>query len=174
MRLSAISLCCLLSRRGTVVNADAHVKNRCPFTVYVQSVQQQESRVYSIDPGMSYSEVYKPAVSGTGVSIKIGRNVVSDVSGGHVLGPITQLEYAYTPWRSPSLWYDLSDINDEKPRQFCDHGIVLQPSSPQCPVVDCPPDCRSVCSRVYNKFDDDYATKGCLEVVDLTLTLCTR
>ncbi|KAK8140587.1 hypothetical protein G3M48_003502, partial [Beauveria asiatica] len=109
--------------------------------------------VYQINSGQTYSEDYKPVENGTGVSIKISRMQT-------IAGPITQFEYAFVPEQSPSLFYDLSDINDANPRQFCEFGLALYPSFRECSPVICPANCGQFCSQVYNKFNDDYATQG--------------
>lgn len=154
---------------GCVVGHQARVENHCPFPIYLQSVQRPPTRqnpVYRIDPGQTYSENYKPVLDGTGVSIKISKMAST------VVAPVTQFEYAFVPGQSPNLFYDLSDINDADPRQFCEFGLALYSSSAQCPTVVCPPNCAQFCSQVYNKFNDDYATKGC-DDGPLTLILCT-
>lgn len=152
---------------GCAAGHQARVENHCPFPIYLRSVQQlilEPSPVYRIDPGQAYSENYKPVNNGTGVSIKISR-VLS------MTGPITQFEYAFVPQQTPNLFYDLSDINDGNPRQFCDFGLALYPSSLECSPIICPADCRRSCSQVYNKFDDDSATRGCHEE-SLALIVC--
>lgn len=108
---------------GCVAGDQARVENHCPFPIYLQSVQQpvpQPNPVYQIDPGQTYSENYKPVESGTGVSIKISRME----QGPSIVDPITQFEYAFVPSQSPNLFYDLSDINDADPRQFCEFGLA--------------------------------------------------
>lgn len=154
---------------GRTVGHQARVENHCPFPVYLRSVQQlilEPSPVYQIDPGQAYSEIFKPVDNGTGVSIKISR-------GQSVIGPITQFEYSFVPQQTPNLFYDLSDINDGNPRQFCDFGLALYPYSPEFSPIICPADCRRSCSQVYNKFDDDSATRGSHED-SLTLILCVN
>ncbi|KAH6871058.1 hypothetical protein B0T10DRAFT_592833 [Thelonectria olida] len=87
---------------------------------------------------------------------------------------VTQFEYTYDPTLYPGtdLYYDVSDINDAFPRQFCDYGVALKPDRPECPSVLCPPDCQKNCSAVYNYYNDDFATHGCDSDASLTLFLC--
>ncbi|KAH6865345.1 BYS1 domain-containing protein, partial [Thelonectria olida] len=87
---------------------------------------------------------------------------------------VTQFEYTYDPTLYPGtdLYYDVSDINDAFPRQFCDYGVALKPDRSECPSVLCPPDCQKNCSAVYNYYNDDFATHGCDSHASLTLFLC--
>lgn len=146
----------------------ARVVNHCPFTVYLQSVQQESSDIHELQPGASYSEVYKTVVGGTGVSIKLATAVL----GASLADPLTQFEYAFVPWQNPDLFYDVSSINDQAPRQFCQYGLRIQPSSAECASIVCPADCGSFCSQVYNVPNDNFATKGCRASGDTILTLC--
>ncbi|KAJ2982411.1 hypothetical protein NQ176_g1406 [Zarea fungicola] len=146
----------------------ARVVNRCPFAVYLQSVQQAPSETHELQPGDLYFEAYKPVIDGTGVSIKIATANL----GTSLAGPLTQFEYAFVPGQNPDLYYDISSINDMAPRQFCQYGLHVQPSSAECASIDCPSDCGNFCSQVYNEPNDDFATKGCHASGDTTLTLC--
>lgn len=146
----------------------ARVVNYCPFTVYVQSVQQEPSEIYEVSPGGSYSEAYRTVIDGTGVSIKIATATL----GASLADPLTQFEYAFVPWQNPDLFYDVSSINDQAPRQFCQYGLRVQPSSAECASIVCPADCGNFCSQVYNEPNDDFATKGCRASGDTILTLC--
>jgi hypothetical protein len=144
-----------------LASPQARVVNNCPFTIYLQSVQTEASHIEELTPGDVYTEELKLALNGTGVSIKISRSIQALVSA--VAGAITQLEYAYTPWMLPypDVYYDVSDIDDRQPRQFCDYGFALQGPRVDCPTVTCPPDCGNFCAEVYNKPKDDYATRAC-------------
>lgn len=146
----------------------ARVVNHCPFTVYIQSVQQESSDIHELQPGGLYSEAYKTVVDGTGVSIKIATAVL----GASLATPLTQFEYTFVPWQNPDLFYDVSSINDQAPRQFCQYGLSVQPSSAECALIVCQADCGNFCSQVYNVPNDNFATKGCRASGDTILTLC--
>lgn len=154
--------------RAAMASLEARVENQCPFPVYLQSVQTEPSEIREIQPGNVYSEGFKPVQDGTGVSIKIAMASLAT----SLAGPITQFEYAFVPWQTPNLFYDISSINDEVPRQFCQHGLTVRPSSAECAPIVCSPGCLDFCSQVYNKPDDDFATTGCNTSGDITLVLC--
>lgn len=148
--------------------------------------------VVTLSPGESYSETYRyasaynPATnadSSIGVSIKITSDrrlsqatTESERIAAFQSSPITQLEYTYDPtlYPAPDLYYDVSDIDDTSPRQFCQYGITLQPESAECQPVTCLPDCHRNCSAVYNYADDDFATYGCHSDSALTMLLCSN
>ncbi|KAK3934014.1 hypothetical protein QBC46DRAFT_274646 [Diplogelasinospora grovesii] len=165
------------------------VLNRCSFPVYLKSVQLNETPPQALFPGDCYSETYRyasafnPATgnfSAVGVSIKIttdeavgqsldetGRSAAFDSSA------VTQFEYTYdpVPYPLPDLYYDLSDINDTMPRQFCGYGIRIEPSSAECNTIACTPDCSQACVDAYNNPADN-ATHACYSTVNLNLILC--
>ena len=88
---------------------------------------------------------------------------------------VTQFEYTYDPQVDPSLpdlYYDMSDVDDQLPRQFCPWSYTLEPGSSRCRRVRCPANCSQICTEVYNVHDDDHATAGCDSGIGLTLTLC--
>lgn len=168
----------------------AQVVNECSFPVYLRTDQLDEPSVRMLHPGDTYSETYRykmaynPATgsgSATGVSIKISADYrlnqeLNEEERRAVFGSsaITQLEYTYDPslHPRPDLYYDVSDINDGTPRQFCAYGLALQPQSPSCPAVICPPNCQQNCSSVYNYPSDNFAAHGCQSDVDLIFFLC--
>ncbi len=153
---------------GCVAGYQAHVKNQCNSPIYLQSVQPPDipAPAVKINPGEIYSEDYKPVVHAAGVSIKNSKAE----AGGTVADPITQFEYSFVPDQLPDLYYDISNINNAQPRQFCEFGLALYPSSPQCPAIVCPPDCTEFCPQVYN-MPSSHATNGC-PAGDLTLIFC--
>jgi hypothetical protein len=159
--------------------SQVNVVNRCPFAVFVKSVQQDVSQVQELAFNKIYSETYRPVINGTGVSIttniKVGeefdeqkRSVEFDNS------PVTQLEYSYVPANGPvDLFYDISAIDDSPERQFCQYGYQLHTTSFSCDSVHCPARCDTFCPHVYNLPDDNWATHGCTSDVGLDLVLCT-
>lgn len=157
------------------------VLNRCPFPVFLKSVQQGMSQVQELAPNKIYSETYRPVINSTGVSIKITTNskVGEEVDQQKRLAefdnsPVTQLEYSYVPWNSPvDLFYDVSAIDDSPGRQFCQYGYQLRTSSIKCDSVRCPAQCDTFCPHVYNRPDDNWATHGCTSDVALEFVLCT-
>jgi hypothetical protein len=170
--------------------ATATVSNRCIFPVYLKSVQLSETLLQTLFPGDCYNESYRyasafnPAIgalSSVGVSIKITTNETvgqySDETARNAAfdsSAVTQFEYTYepVPYPSPDLYYDLSDLDDNMPRQFCDYGIRLEASSVECDTITCLPDCSRVCSDAYNN-PDDIATHACYSTANLNLILCS-
>lgn len=157
------------------------VVNRCPFVVFLKSVQQDVSQVQELGFSQIYSEVYRPVINGTGVSIKIttNRKVGEEVdeqkrSAEFDISPVTQLEYSYVLSNGPvDLFYDISTIDDSPERQFCQYGYQLHTTSFRCDSVHCPARCDAFCPHVYNLPDDNWATHGCTSDVGLELVLCT-
>ena len=180
MYLMSILLALLCSLYNSHATSQVTVINLCPFSVYLASVQQASSSIDELAAGESYTEMTRPALNGTGVSIKITSNsrvgeasTEADRSNAFDSSPKTQFEYSYVPLQQPTdLYYDLSDINDAFPRQFCRFGIALLISSSDCPDVLCPPNCDGICPDSYNNPNDNYATKGCQSGTDIALTLC--
>lgn len=187
MRLSGTLLLLGIATRCNGL-AKAIVSNRCSFPVYLKSVQLNASILQTLFPGEHYSETYRyvsafnPAtgtLSSVGVSIKITtneavgqcsdeptRNATFDSSA------VTQFEYTYEPASLPDLYYDLSDINDAMPRQFCGYGIKIEPWSVDCDTIACKPDCSRPCGVAYNNPAEN-ATHACHSSVSLNLILCS-
>ncbi|KAM4067477.1 hypothetical protein HRG_012273 [Hirsutella rhossiliensis] len=130
------------------------VVNNCGFPVHLRADQLDEPKVRILQPKDIYSEAYRnkiaynPATganSATGVSIKISADsrLNQDLADGdHIsvfeASAVTQLEYTFDPslQPGPDLYYDVSDIDDNSPRQFS---------------VICPPDCqRNLTSGLVN------------------------
>lgn len=183
----ARALIALYALAGTATaTAKATIVNACPFVVYVSSVQSPTitQTVQELKPGESYAENYKPRIcfdaennTCTGTSIKISRSPS--------LVPLSQFEYTFIPENSdtsmPDLFYDMSDIDDGRPRQFCQYGYSLKsvcnervcfiPRN-ECVEVSCLPACDLTCPNVYNVYNDDFATHACRSHVGLSLVLC--
>lgn len=143
--------------------------NKCSFPVLLQSVQRDVLASQELIPGATYAEDFKPETEGTGVAIKVG-NASAGMLGGQ---SILQFEYSYKPGQSPDLFYDISDINNSKPRQFCQYGYQIESDSPMCRAIKCLPDCQNFCPQVYNTPSENYATAGCNSNVSLSLILCS-
>lgn len=166
------------------------VSNRCSFPVYLQSVQLNETPPLRLLPGDCYNETYRyasafnpatGALSSVGVSIKLTTNGAVSQSSDEAArntafdsSAVTQLEYTYepVPFPWPDLYYDLSDINDNMPRQFCRYGIRIVPSNMECDTVACAADCSRACGAAYND-PDDIATHACYSTASLNLILCS-
>jgi hypothetical protein len=180
-----------LGRSGRA-QSQARVLNKCPFPVYIRSVLGDEPLVQIVPPGEAYAETYRhlsaynPAYgynTSVGVSIKIvrGPEISSNMEEEkkmalfHQWGAVTQFEYTYDPSLGPDLpdlYYDISEIDDRSPRQFCQWGYSIRPDSSSCEEVVCPARCDSNCANVYNVWNDDHATRGCSSEVGLSLVLC--
>lgn len=179
----------------TSQNGAAIVVNDCSFTVYYKSVSNQSVLPSAIPAGGIYKETYRlnivngvlnndGTVEGTlgGVSIKISSNQsipnAADLDAAFDSSTILQFEYTYNPDKVPGLWYDLSNVNGylnvsdgSWPFEMYG-GVILEGSSSDCPTVTCPPNQR-ICSEAYTYWNDDFATKSCLNNNSLILTLCS-
>ena len=134
----------------------ATVLNKCAFPVWISSVAGEVAGpLRNTPPGSTYSEPYRKAANGGGISIKISHT--ESVSG----VPVEQMEYTVSD--NPLLiFYDMSEIDG---RPFADK-MLLEPSAhtnPECVKVDS--------SNAYH-FWNDVATKSCSLGTDLTLKLC--
>ena len=157
------------------VTSGVIIQNRCSFPVYVDRVQIEDVSLGVLEPGDVYQEQYRyeyrlnsvtKSNEAVGTSFKIRRNPADNY--------ITQFEYTYDPnsLSSPTnVWYDISDINDGFPRQFCQWGISLLSSS--CQSFICLPNCNDVCSSAYNFWSEDKNNSGCSSSYDLTLIICS-
>lgn len=134
-----------------------------------------------LSPQQDCSEAYRPVIYGTGVSIKITTNneIGEEIDEQKLMvefgnSPIMQLEYSYVPWNSlVDLFYDISAVDDSPARQFCQDGCQLRTTSIKGDSVFCPAQCDKFCPHVYNRPDDNWATRGCSSHVALELALCT-
>lgn len=158
--------------------ASARVVNNCPYPIYIRSVLASDiGEPFLLHPGDLYTEPYRPQVcynnipnksppsNCSGVSIKIGKSLS--------MPSITQFEYTYVPNATPDLYYDISDINDAFPRQFCQYGYTLSMEDDNCKKINCPPNCKENCSAIYNYYNDDLATSGCDSRYGLDFTVCS-
>lgn len=172
------------------MGSQVQVVNKCTFPIHLRADQLDEPEIQRVQPGGTYRAAYRNKVaynpatgadSAVGVSIKISADSrLRNETGEDLLSlfrtsPVTQLEYTFDPTLKPGpdLYYDLSDIDDSSPRQFCKYGLALVPQRNSCTPVVCPPDCERNCSSVYNYPSDDFATRGCESNVGLTLFLCS-
>lgn len=116
------------------------VANRCPFALFLKSVQQNASQIQDLAPNKIYSEEYRPVINGTGVSIKITTNskIGEEIDEQKRMAefdnsPITQLEYSCVPWNGlVDLFYDISAVDDSPARQLCQYGYQLRTTSTKC------------------------------------------
>lgn len=168
MKLLVAIILFVYHSRSSLAASQAVVVNNCSFPVLLQSVQRDVSAVQVLSPGATYAENFKPEIEGTGVAIKVG----DATTGTQGAQSILQFEYSYKPGQSPDLFYDISDINNSKPRQFCQYGYKLESDPPVCRTIKCLPDCQNFCPQVYNTPSENYATAGCNSNVNLSLILC--
>jgi hypothetical protein len=149
--------------------AVAAIVNRCPSSVYIWSVgDEQDPMVALPNQTIGYSEEYRTKEDGGGISIKFAPWYAGD----HQLDfsrNISQFEYTLDH-ESNKIWYDLSNVNGNAYQEV---PILLQPSDTSCPNVTCAAD-DAVCKAAYNNWNDDLATHACGIENDLILTLCTN
>ncbi|MCJ1394778.1 hypothetical protein MMC18_007658 [Xylographa bjoerkii] len=139
--------------------SSAVVNNQCGFPVYLWSVGETSSEMFTIEPnGTPYSEEYQTRTDGGGISIKIS-TVYEDEQ------IITQFEYTLGKGQ---LWYDVSNVNGFP---FSDDGLELIPSESSCRNVTCPAG-EGACHAAYTLPEDNWATAECDPTSDLTMTLC--
>ncbi|MCJ1473851.1 hypothetical protein MMC13_002503 [Lambiella insularis] len=157
MKFTTFSTAVVLAFASSAQASSAIVKNECSFPVYLWSVGEASSEMYTIESkGEPYSEEYVPRAD-AGMSLKIS-TVPGDLS------TITQFEYTLD---SPNVWYDASNINGYP---FQKWGLQIIPSSSSCPNVTC--EFPGVCTEAYNAPSDNAATHMCDANSDLTMTLC--
>lgn len=157
MQFTTISAAAVLALASCAQASKAIVKNECSFPIYLWSVGDESSDMYTIESkAKPYTEEYvnRP---GAGMALKI-----STVEGD--LSQITQFEYTLD---TPNIWYDASNINGYP---FSEFGLEIVPSSSGCPNVTCMS--PGICTEAYNVPSDNAATHMCDENSDLTMTLC--
>lgn len=150
-------------KRGSI-----HLRNNCPFPLYVEAVANVTYLNTVLQPGRSISDPYRLTIDGKGTSLKIATQKGSS--------NITQVEYSAcfpSKWDTGCLplqtvFYDLSNINGNPLMQY---GIRIEPSFENCITITCPPNVRQ-CDQVYNNPDENYATKACDSSADLKVDLC--
>lgn len=151
----------LLAACAPIVSAvgNAVIHNQCDFPVYLWSVSNVAGPMQELAAnGGEYTEAYENNPDGGGISIKLGR----DTTGAN----ITQFEYTL---ETPSLWYDLSNINGYP---FMAYGVSVVPSSSACNQVICPAGIE-LCADAYNTPDENYATAECSSDADMVVLLCS-
>ena len=155
----------LIAASSAVVSAgSAIVNNHCAQPVYLWSVSDYaDGEMHTIAPGGSYSEPYRTAKNGGGVSIKMAK--VDNLWGVDGVQPdINQFEYTL----AGNIWYDISNINGNP---FYTGGLTLTPSDPSCPSKVCPAQQKD-CQDAYNIPTDDHATAACSAESNLVFSLC--
>jgi hypothetical protein len=139
----------------------AFFENWCNSEVYVWSVANVPNNTINyLAPVIGdFNETYRTNPNGGGISLKIATAPVDS--------DITQFEYTYLT-ENPNVYYDISNVNGYP---FEEWGLALSPPAPNCSSISCDPGV-ALCPDVYNKPDDDLATKNCDVSANLTLTLC--
>jgi len=152
------ALAAVLAFASTAQASSAIVNNHCDFPVYLWSVGDTSSDMFTIESnGTPYTEEYQARAAG-GISLKI-----SAVNG----DPTTVTQFEYT-LDGASLWYDVSNVNGFP---FSEDGLELVPTVSSCRNVTCPAG-EGTCHAAYTQSDDNWATAECDSTSDLTMNLC--
>lgn len=163
---------------------NASIVNRCPYDVYVWSIDKEEGcptgAAHKLATGGKYSEPYRLGKNGGGISLKISK---FDTCGGKDL---TQLEYQITADKPKynGNYLDMSFVDCTKNLEDCPgrtDGFFMKAgnqlgafrsavNNEHCPVFNV--NNAEEAARVsYIKWDDPQ-TKFCDETQDLDLYLC--
>lgn len=104
MFLPALTSALALSTR-TVPDPQAKVHNKCPFPIWVTSVQNTAGPIQFLPSGATFSEVQRNPENGTGVSIQI----TTSVDGAQTKAPILIMGYSWD--NRTGLYYSLNTVN---------------------------------------------------------------
>ena len=113
---------------------NAIVSNRCPYDIWLWSVDQgYSSPPIHIPSGTKYSEPFRSACNGCGSSLKISRT--DQLIGGQH----TQFEYSIA---NGDIWYDISFVNCAKGENASncpghDKGLAMDSPEKACGKANC-------------------------------------
>jgi hypothetical protein len=147
-------------RRDTAVTSDGvEITNNMEQTVYLWSVSDVSSEMYTLNNGESYSENWRTNPNGGGISIKMSfTSEQTDV-----------LQYEYT-YEDPIIWWDLSCINMDDSSEFSTMGFAVTSEDSSCESATCAPG-DFACAAAYLFPDDNDATHACASSDLLRLNL---
>ncbi|KAF2704412.1 hypothetical protein K504DRAFT_506898 [Pleomassaria siparia CBS 279.74] len=113
-----------LALASTALAGQSVIRNQCPFTVYITSVDITNSSTVAIASGGSWSEPQR-YIPGVGIAIKIGTSATAE----------DLIQFAYTAYPSPWIYYDLNAAPKLDPL-FEGQSLVLSGSAPDAPVIE--------------------------------------
>lgn len=144
---------------ATITSNGIEITNNMDQTIYLWSVSDVSSSMYTINSGESYSESWQTNPDGGGVSIKMSLSEdESDV-----------LQYEYT-LEDPIIWWDLSLINMDEGSEFTTVGFSVTSDDSSCESATCAPG-DLACGAAYLYPTDNDATHACQSVDLLKLAL---
>lgn len=132
--LSKFILAIAAMQAGLATAGNAIISNRCPYDIWVWSVDQTHwSAPIHVPARSKYSEPFRSACNGCGTSMKVSK---SDqlVGGAH-----TQFEYSIV---NNQIWYDISLVDCAKGQDASacpghDFGLAMDSPDQSCGKVDC-------------------------------------
>ncbi|EED20293.1 conserved hypothetical protein [Talaromyces stipitatus ATCC 10500] len=140
----------LMARQEANITSDGvQIVNNMEKTVYLWSVSDVSSEMYTLNSGESYSENWRTNPNGGGVSIKISFSPEQT----------NVLQYEYT-YQDPIIWWDLSCINMGDNSEFTTMGFAVSSADSTCEAATCAPG-DIACAAAYLLPDDNWATHSC-------------
>lgn len=182
--VSAASSATAFNLNSTCIESQpkARVVNRCSYPVYLWSVVKGDSCPENggavLQPGEFYQENFRPAVGGTGTSIKVSKTQTCEDT--HLL----QLEY-YIETNSPGFNYNYLDVSyvncQAKDCPSAAEGFYLKSGNADgkfarndantiCPIISC--GTWDDCAKMSYVLPDDERTKSCDPQADLDFYMC--
>jgi hypothetical protein len=169
----------------------ARVHNRCPYPVYLWSVEKDQGCdkgvMKTLNTGESYEEKYRDDFDSIGVSIKISKT--EQCKGTLATGEnidITQLEY-HINHDNPNFLYNFLDVSfvdclggdcPGRDKFYLKSGNNGDPrlatagaDKAICPILSC--NSKELCSTMAYVLPDDVQTKSCEPAADTDFYLCT-
>ncbi|OKL60540.1 hypothetical protein UA08_04343 [Talaromyces atroroseus] len=139
----------VVPRDTTVTSDGVEITNNMDQTIYLWSVSDVSSEMYTINSGESYSENWRTNPNGGGISIKMSFTPEET--------DVLQYEYTYD---DPIIWWDLSCINMGDNSGFSTVGFAVTSDDADCPSAICAPG-DYACAAAYLFPDDNTATHAC-------------
>ncbi|RAO65311.1 uncharacterized protein BHQ10_001323 [Talaromyces amestolkiae] len=141
----------LMARQeSTNITSDGvQIVNNMEKTVYLWSVSDVSSDMYTLNSGETYSENWRTNPNGGGISIKISFSPEQT----------NVLQYEYT-YENPTIWWDLSCINMGDNSDFTTMGFAVSSTDSTCESATCAAG-DVACAAAYLLPDDNWATHSC-------------
>lgn len=133
--LGRLALSIVALQAGLAAAGNAIVSNRCPYDIWIWSVNQgSDSGPIHVPSRTQYSEPVRSSCSGCGTSIKVSKS--EQLSGG------SQTQFEYSIVGGNQMWYDISFVDcasgnsaDKCPGH--DLGLTMNSPNQACGVAQC-------------------------------------
>jgi hypothetical protein len=134
------------------------IQNTIENDLFVWSVGEEPGPMTQLHPADSYRETWRRRDDG-GFSIKIATVPNSE--------DILQFEYTLS---SPSICWDISEINMSAQSDFRSVGLSVTSDSSQCPGMMCSPG-DFACHEAFQRSSDVWAIHTCDELTNVVLKI---